>query len=70
MDDPMSGGIRREWEVAYGITVDFVIELEEDTEAGVCKDSMRGFTEYVIVRKTFFGSRESLRRQVLLDGEM
>jgi hypothetical protein len=69
MVDPVSGGVQGEGEVAYGIAVDFVIELE-DAEAGMCKDGMRGFSEYVIVRKTFFGSRESLRRQVLLDGEM
>jgi hypothetical protein len=49
MVDPVSGGIRRKGEVTYGISVDFVIELEEDAEAGVCKDGMRGFSEYVIV---------------------
>jgi hypothetical protein len=49
MLDPVTGGILREGEVAYGISVDFVIELEENTEAGVCKDGMRGFSEYVIV---------------------
>jgi hypothetical protein len=70
MVDPVSGGIRREGEVTYGITVDIVIELKEDAEAGVCKNGMRGFSEYVIAWKTFFGSRESLRCQVLLDREM
>jgi hypothetical protein len=49
MVDPVSGGIPREGEVTYGITVDFVIELEEETEARVCKDGVRGFSEYVIV---------------------
>jgi hypothetical protein len=49
MVDPVSGSIRREWEVTYGITVDFVIEFEEDAKASVCKDSMRRFGENVIV---------------------
>ena len=49
MVDPVSSGIRHEGEVIYGITVDFVIELEEDTEAGACKDSMRRLGENVIV---------------------
>jgi hypothetical protein len=49
MADPVSGGIQHEGEVTYGISVDFVIELEEDTEAGVCKDGMRKFRENVIV---------------------
>jgi hypothetical protein len=35
--------------VSYRISVDFVIEVEEDTEAGVCKDGMCGFGENVIV---------------------
>jgi len=47
--NPVSGCILREWEVTYGISVGFVIELEEDTEAGVCKDGMGGFGENVIV---------------------
>jgi hypothetical protein len=70
MVDPVSGGIRHEGEVTYAISVDFVIESEEDTEAGVCKDGMRRFREYVIVGKMFFSHRESLRGQVFLDGEM
>ena len=42
-------GVRRKGEVTYGVSVDIVIEFEEDTEAGVCKDGMRRFGEYVIV---------------------
>jgi hypothetical protein len=49
MVDPVAGGIRREGEVTCGVSVDFVIELEEDTEAGVGKDGMRRFWENVIV---------------------
>jgi hypothetical protein len=49
MVGPVSGGIQREGEVTYGISVNIVIEFEEDAEAGVCKDGMRGFAEYVIV---------------------
>jgi hypothetical protein len=56
--------------VSYSISVDFVVEAEEDTEANVCKDGMCGFGENVIVRKTIFRSRESLRCQVLLDREV
>ena len=32
MVDPVPRGIRGEGKVIYGISVDFVIELEEDTE--------------------------------------
>jgi hypothetical protein len=35
--------------VTYGIFVDFVIELEEDTEASVCEDGMGRFEENMIV---------------------
>src|SRR5229473_6749143 len=70
MVHPVSSGIRRKGKVAHGISVDFVIELEEDAEAGVCKNGMRRFGENVIVGKTFFACRESLGCQVLLDREM
>jgi hypothetical protein len=49
MVDPVSSGIRGEGKVTYGIFVDFVIKLEEDTKARVCKDGMRRFGENVIV---------------------
>jgi len=70
MVDPVSGGIWGEGKVSYGISVDFVIQLEEDTEAGVCEDGMRRFRENVIVRETLVCRRKSLGCQVLLDGEM
>jgi hypothetical protein len=35
MVDPVPRGIRCEGKVIYGISVDFVIEFEEDTEAGM-----------------------------------
>jgi hypothetical protein len=70
MVHPVSSGIPHEGEVPYGITVDIVIELKEDTEAGVCKEGMRGFREYVIVGKMFFSHRKSLRGQEFLDREM
>jgi len=35
MIDPVSSGIAGEGKVAYGIPVDFVIEFEEQTKAGV-----------------------------------
>jgi hypothetical protein len=45
----MPRSIQGEGKATYGIPVDFVIELEEDTEARVCKDGVRGFGENVIV---------------------
>ena len=70
MVDPVSCGIRGEGKVTDGTSVDFVIEVEEDTEAGVCKDGVRRFGENVIVCKTFVSCRESIRCQELLDREM
>jgi hypothetical protein len=49
MLDPVPRGVRGERKVAYGISVDLVIELEEDAEASACKDHMRRFRENVIV---------------------
>ena len=49
MIDPVLGGIRGEGEVSYGISVDFVVEVEEDAEANVGKDGMCGFGENVII---------------------
>ena len=54
MVDPVPRGIPGEGKATYGISVDFVIELEEDTQASVCKDGMRGFVKNMIIRKTFF----------------
>jgi hypothetical protein len=48
MIGPVPSGIRREGKVSYGISVDFVIELEEDTKAGVCKGGMGRLWEDVI----------------------
>ena len=47
MVDPMSGSIRCERIATYGISVDFVIELEEEEEASVCKGGMGRFGEDV-----------------------
>jgi hypothetical protein len=49
MVDPIPRGIRGERKVTYGISFDFVIQLEEDAEASMCKDGMRRFGENVIV---------------------
>jgi hypothetical protein len=70
MTDPVPGGIRDEGKMSYRIPVDFVVEVEEDAEASVCKDGMCGFGENVIIRKTFFSRCESPRCQVLLDREV
>jgi hypothetical protein len=70
MVDPVPSSIQGEGKVSNGISVDFVIELEEDTEASVRKDRMRSFGKSVIVGKTFLSRRESLRSQELLDGEV
>jgi hypothetical protein len=48
MIDPVPSGIAGEGKVTYGISVDFVIELEENSEASTCKDAMRWFGENVI----------------------
>ena len=48
MVDPVSGGIRSEGKVSYGISFGFVIELEEDAEASVSKESVGRFGENVI----------------------
>jgi hypothetical protein len=49
MIDPVTSGIWGEGEMIYGIPIDFVIKLEEDTEAGVCKDNMGRFGKNVII---------------------
>jgi hypothetical protein len=48
MIDPVLGGIQGKGKATYGVSVDVVIELEEDAEAGVCKDGMRSFGENMI----------------------
>jgi hypothetical protein len=48
MIDPVPSSIRGEGKVSYGISVDFVIKVEEDAEADVRKDGMCGFRENVI----------------------
>ncbi len=48
MVHPVSGGIGGEREVSYRISVDFVIQLKEDTEASMCKDDVRSFGDDVI----------------------
>src|SRR6267154_1680312 len=70
MIDPVPSGIRGDGKVTYGISLEFFIELEEDTEANTCKERMRRFGENVIKRKMFFGLCESLRCQELLGREM
>ena len=51
MVNPVSCGIPHEGEeVTCSISVDdFIIELEEDTETGMCKYGVRMFGENVIV---------------------
>jgi len=48
MIDPVPSGIRGKGNATYGISVDFVIELEEDAEAGVGKGGMGRSREDVI----------------------
>jgi hypothetical protein len=48
MVDPVSSGIRGEGKVSYGISVDFVIESKEYTEASMCEKGMCRFGKYVI----------------------
>ena len=70
MTDPVPSSIWGKGKVSYVVFVNFVVEVEENTEASVCKDGMCRFGENVIVQKTFFSGHESLRCQVLLDGEV
>jgi len=70
MIDPVPSGIQGEGKVSNGVSVDFVIEGEEDAEANACKGGVCRFGENVIAPKTFFSRRESIRCQVLLDGEV
>jgi hypothetical protein len=48
MIDPVSSSIGGEGKATYGISVDSVIELEEDTEASMCKKRMCRFGKNVI----------------------
>jgi hypothetical protein len=47
--DPVSSGIRGEGETTYAISVDFVIESEEDAEASAGKKCMCWFRKNVKV---------------------
>ena len=49
MINPVSSGIRCQRKVAYGKFVNFVIEMEEDAEAGMGKDGVRSYGLDVIV---------------------
>jgi hypothetical protein len=49
MIDPVSRGIRGEGKVTYGVPVDLVVELEEDTQPSMSKGGMCRFGENVIV---------------------
>jgi hypothetical protein len=49
MINPVLSSIRREGKLAYGIFVDFVIELEEETETSMRKDSVRSHGMNVVV---------------------
>jgi hypothetical protein len=48
MVDPVSSGIWGEGKVTYGISVNFVIESSEDTEASTGKEHMCRFGKNVI----------------------
>jgi hypothetical protein len=48
MIDPVPGGIRGEGKVTYRISVDFVVEVEEDAEAGAREGGMSRFGGDVI----------------------
>jgi len=49
MINPVPSGIRSEGNASYVVSVDFVVEVEEDAQASVCKNGMRRFGENVIV---------------------
>jgi hypothetical protein len=48
MVDPVSSGIRGERKAINGISVDFVIESEEDTEASTCQKCVCRFKKNVV----------------------
>jgi hypothetical protein len=48
MVDTVPSSIRGKGKVVYGTSVDIVIEMEKDTEAGMCENGMRSFVENVI----------------------
>jgi hypothetical protein len=60
MIDPVSSCIQSERKLTYGVSVDFVIKLEEDTETGACKQRMGLSGKNVIRRKRIFCVCESL----------
>jgi len=66
-DRPSAKWHTGEGNISYGISVNFIVEVEEDTKASVSKDGRCRFKENVIVRKTSFSCHESLQCQVLLD---
>jgi len=70
MINPVSSGILGKGKAMDHIFIDVVIELEEDTEASVCKNGVCGFEENVITGKRFFCLPEPLRCQILFDGEV
>ena len=65
--DPVPRGIQRQGKLTDSIFIDFVIELEQDTETSVCKDDMRRFWENMIAPKAFFSCCQLFRCQELLD---
>jgi hypothetical protein len=67
MVHPVSSGILGEGKVTNGISVDFVIESEEDTEASMCQKGMCRFGENVVVRKVFVCRRKAFGCQEFLD---
>jgi hypothetical protein len=67
MIDPESSGILRKRKSRYSFFVDFVIELEEDTEASAGEGGMCGFRENVVTQKRHFCMRQPLRCQELFD---
>src|SRR5712671_5205234 len=70
MIDPISSGIGCQRKPIYRISIDFVIQFEEDAEAGVCECRMGMVGKNVVVRKTLFGLGESFRCQVFFDREV
>ena len=58
MVDLVLNSIGGEGKATYGISVDFVIELEEDTEASMCEKGMRRFGKNVIACKALVWCRK------------
>ena len=70
MRGPVLSSVSSQRELVDIVTVNAIVQSEEDAKTCLCKDRMRGLESNVIVRDISDGFRKSVRRQEFLDGEM